>query len=345
MKRKLKSAGRRALILGALFASMTVRSQASDTLPLEAVHGDIPLGGKADRFDYESVDARRRRLFIAHLGSGIVTAFDLRTNRIVAQIPGVPGVHGVLAVPELGEVFATATDRNEVDVISERTFTIVARAPAGIYPDGMAYDPRNRTLFVSDEAGGTVTAIDTRTNRRIATVPMGGEVGNSQYDPVGNRVLVDVQTLDRIAAIDPRTDRITSWYSLPSACNDDHSLLLDVPDRLAFVACDGNAKLLLLNLRTMKVLSIHGTGDGPDVLAYDAGLRRLYVASESGIVAIFSLHGQTLRPIGRGYLAFEAHSVAVDPLTHRVYFPLQNVGGIGVLRVMAPTARSPAPGE
>lgn len=37
------------------------------------------------------------------------------------------------------------------------------------------------------------------------------------------------------------------------------------------------------------------------------------------------------------YLAYEAHSVAVDPQTHRVYFPLQNVNGHGVLRIMAPT--------
>jgi hypothetical protein len=31
-----------------------------------------------------------------------------------------------------------------------------------------------------------------------------------------------------------------------------------------------------------------------------------------------------------------AHSVAVDPATHLVYFPLENVGGQPVLRIMAP---------
>lgn len=318
-------------------ASVTGCAQASTALPLEAVHADVALGGKANRFDYEDVDRRRHLLFIAHMDSGIVTVFDLRKNRIAAQIPGVRGVHGVLVVPQLGEVFATATDRNELDVISERTFAIVARAPAGIYPDGMAYDPRDHHLFISDEAGQTVTVVDARKNRRIATISMGGEVGNSQYDPVGNRVLVDVQTRDLLAAIDPSTDRIGARYRLPAACNDDHSLLLDVPDRLAFVACDGDAKLLTIDMRTMRVLSMHETGDGPDVLAYDAGLRRLYVASESGVVAVFALRGRNLRSVGRAYLAFEAHSVAVDPATHRVYFPLQDIGGLGVLRIMAPT--------
>jgi DNA-binding beta-propeller fold protein YncE len=325
-----------AALVIALVVGVTACAQASSTLPLKVVHTDIPLGGKADRLDYESVDPQRRLLFIAHLGSGIVTAFDLRNNRIVTQVPGVPGVHGVLAVPQLGEVFATATDRNEVDVLSERTFRILAKVPAGIYPDGMTYDSRARKLFISDEAGGTETVVDTRTNRRVATVPMDGEVGNSEYDPVSNRVFVDVQTRDMIAAIDPSTNRITARYPLPAACNDDHSLLLDVPARLAFVACDGNAKLLLLDMHAMHVLSVHDTGDGPDVLAFDTGLQRLYVASESGVVSVFQLKDRVLHSLGRGYLAFEAHSVAVDPATHEVYFPLQDIGGIGVLRIMAP---------
>lgn len=326
-----------AVCAASVLASMTACAGATTELPLRIAHTDVPLGGKADRFDYESVDTQRRLLFIAHLGSGIVTAFDLRSDRIAAQVRDIPGVHGVLAVPELGEVFATATDRNELYVLSERTFRVVARVPAGIYPDGMTFDPRDRTLFISDEAGNTETVVDTRSNRRIATIAMGGEVGNSQYDPVTNRVYVDVQTRDLIAAIDPATDRVIARYALPRACNDDHSLLLDTQDRLAFVACDGNARLLLLDMRTMRVLSIQKTGDGPDVLAYDAGLHRLYVASESGVVAVYVLQGRVLKAMGREYLAFEAHSVAVDPATHRVYFPLQDVRGIGVLRIMAPT--------
>ncbi len=318
-----------------LNASATVAS--TPAVPLRMAHPDVPLAGKPDRFDYATIDPQRRLLFIAHLGSGIVTAVDLRSERVVANVPDVPGVHGVLAVPALGEVFATATDRNRLDVISEQTFRVIAHAPAGVYPDGMTYAPDVHELFISDEAGQTETVVDTRSNRRIATIPMGGEVGNSQYDPVSQRVFVDVQTRHEMVAIDPRSNAIVRRYRLPATCNDDHSLLLDAPARLAFVACDGNARLLLVDMNDMRVLSVHATGRDPDVLAFDAGLQRLYVASESGVVAVFQLEGRQLRLLGRGDLAYEAHSVAVDPLTHRVYFPLQNVGGRGVLRIMAPT--------
>ena len=306
------------------------------SLPLDVAWPDIPLPGKPNRFDYEAIDPERRLLFIAHLGSGQVTVVNLDTDGVVANIHGVPRVHGVLAVPSLGETFASATGQNRIDVISENTFTIVASAPAGYYPDGMAYAPPEHEVFISDELGRTETVFDTATNRRVATFPMGGEVGNSQYDPATGLILADVQTRDQIVAIDPHTNRIVHRYTLPAACHNDHSLLLDAPARLGFVACDGNAKLLLLSLKAMKTLSIHRTGRNPDVLAFDPGLRRLYVASESGVIAVFHLDGDTLKLLGRAFLAPHAHSVAVDPRTHKVYFPLQDISGQGVLRVMKP---------
>lgn len=306
-------------------------------LPLRQVRPDIMLPGGTNRFDYASIDPRRRLLFISHLASNLVIPFELKTERVLAPVRNVPAVHGVLAVPKIGEVFASATGRNQLDVISERSLRVIAHAPAGVYPDGMAFAPDVNKLFISDEHGGTETVIDTATERRIATIPMGGHVGNSQYDPVTDRILADVQTRDQIVAIDPHTDRIVRRYSLPNSCRHDHGLLIDSPARLAFVACDGNAKLLVVDMRNMHVLSVHAVGRYPDVLAFDAGLRRLYVASESGVVTVFELAGRRLRLLGRNYLAFEAHTVAVDPLTHWVYFPLQDVKGRAVLRVMAPT--------
>jgi hypothetical protein len=85
----------------------------------------------------------------------------------------------------------------------------------------------------------------------------------------------------------------------------------------------------------MRVLSTHRVGDDPDVLAWDPGWRRLYVASESGLVRAFEAAGPTLRPVGE-VRAAHAHSVSVDPRTHRVYLPLENVGGRPVLRIMSP---------
>jgi len=85
----------------------------------------------------------------------------------------------------------------------------------------------------------------------------------------------------------------------------------------------------------MKVLSTHTVGDDPDVLAWDAAWRRLYVASESGVLTAFVADGAALHPVGE-IRAPHAHTVSVDPRTHRVYLPLENVDGRPVLRILSP---------
>jgi hypothetical protein len=55
------------------------------------------------------------------------------------------------------------------------------------------------------------------------------------------------------------------------------------------------------------------------------------------IISIFDERGRTLEKVSAGLFAANAHTVAVDQRTHRVYFPLQNVGGKPVLRIALPS--------
>ena len=103
------------------------------------------------------------------------------------------------------------------------------------------------------------------------------------------------------------------------------------------MACEENAKLAVFDLDAKKMTAIHSAGADPDVLALDKGFGRLYVSAESGVISIFDERDKSLVKIGEGFFAANAHSVAVDQRTHRVYFPLQNVGGKPVLRIAVPT--------
>ncbi|HEY9181082.1 MAG TPA: YncE family protein [Candidatus Baltobacteraceae bacterium] len=293
----------------------------------------IPLPGTSSRFDYQSIDPRQHLLFVAHLGDGTVDVIDLRKNDVRAVIPNISQVHGVLAVPELGRVYATATGTNELAVIDAHSLRVVARVEAGDYPDGIAYAVPERKLYISDETGGTVTAIDVRTNRRVATIALGGEAGNTQFDPRSNRIFVNAQTSDQLIEIDPRRDRIVGRTAL-SYCKNNHGLLVNAPARTAYIACDENATLLTYDMRTHKVTAKNSVGDEPDVLAYDARNKRLYVAAESGVVSVFAAApAGTLSKIGMGLLAPNAHSVAVDPATGYSYFPIQRPSHRPVLKV------------
>ncbi|MGH6958327.1 MAG: hypothetical protein ACREEW_16805 [Caulobacteraceae bacterium] len=323
------------LIAGALLAIAAAGCAApAPPLPLRLVK-DVAVGAPTRRFDYASLDPERGLLFVADLAGSRVLAFDVRTERLVRAVPGVASAHGVLAVPELGRVYASATGAHALVAINEATFGIVARSPAGRYPDGVAWDPKERKLYVSDETGDAVAVIDSASHRLLKLIPMGGEVGNTQYDAASGLIYSNAEGRGELVGIDPKTDRIVTRIPL-TGCSGNHGLLIDAPRRIAFVACEDNARLIALSLATRAPIGEASVGRGPDVLAYDPGLRRLYVASESGVVSVFQADGGKLTKLGQGFVADNAHTVAVDPATHLVYLPLRDVNGHAVLRVMAP---------
>ena len=310
-------------------------------LPLVTV-ANVPLPGGTSRFDYQSLDATDHLLFISHMGAGRVVVFNTATRTVVADLHGFPEATGVTAVPALHRVFVSVTGHwwnqaffgGSIAVVNSTTLKTLARIPAGMFPDGSAYVPEMKRLFVSDEMGRTEAVIDTATNRRIATIPLDGEAGMTAYDPVTRRIYVNVQTRNELLAIDPVTDQIAARYPLPAACHHNHGLLLDVPVRLAFIACDHNARLLVMNLHTMQVTAVHRVGRNPDVLAIDLQRKRLYVASESGVVSAFHIAKDGLRKLGQGYVGDDAHSVAADPSTGLVYLPIEDFHGKPVLKIM-----------
>ncbi|MGN6278981.1 MAG: YncE family protein [Sphingomonas sp.] len=308
----------------------------SESLPLKKVM-DAPFGPATRRFDYASLDPKTKLLFVADLAGGHVLAFDIQKSRLLHSIDGETSVHGVLAVPEQGRVYVSATGRDQVDVIDEASFSVIASIPTGHYPDGIAWDPRQKRVYVSDEHGDTVTAIDTITEKVVATIPLGGDVGNTQYDQTTGRIYSAEQSHNDFVGIDPETNSIVTRDKL-TGCNGAHGLQIDSADRLAFIACEDNARLVSFSLATHRQIASEPIGNDPDVLAYDPGLHRLYVSSESGVISVFRVDAQGATKLGQGFLANNAHVVAVDPATHRVYFPLKRSGNGAVLRVMEPSS-------
>ncbi|MFJ9909513.1 YncE family protein [Streptomyces sp. NPDC101152] len=317
------------LVIAAAVAGVTLTRGSSqppkETLPLRLVK-EIALPGDNSRFDYSSLDPGRGLLFIAHLGASQVIEVDTHADKVVRTISDLPGVHGVLVVPALHRVYATASDANQVAAIDESTGKVLHRSPTGDTPDGLAYDPLHNTVWTTNESDGSETVVDANSGAVRGTVTLGGEAGNVAYDPTTRQMLVDVQTRNELAVIDPVTLHITRRVALPG-CDHDHGLILAPADRLAFVACDGNARLLTLDLTTWHVTDTEQVGQDPDVLAYDPADRHLYVAAESGWVTTADHRDRHLTVTGRAHLADGAHVVAVDPTTHRSYYPVPHGSG------------------
>ena len=295
---------------------------------------ELPLPGPANRFDYQSVDPAAGRIYMNHMNAGRTIVFDADSGRVIAEIADLPRATGVWAVPSHHQVYVSAAGAHEVAIIDDRTFKVTSRVAGIRFPDGIAYAPEADKVFVSDESGEADVVIDAKTGAKRSTIALGGEAGNTHYDSVSHCILVAVQTRNQLVAIDPVSERIVQRYDLPGS-DHPHGFTLDEEGRLAFISCEGNAALLVVDLRTMRVIQTLKVGDDPDVLAWDAAWRRLYVAAESGVLSAYWLDGNVLRSVGE-IRAPHAHTVSVDPRTHRIYLPLENVNGRPVLRIYEP---------
>jgi DNA-binding beta-propeller fold protein YncE len=295
-------------------------STQSGDLPLRQVSETALTGGPV-RFDYTALDVGRGRLFIAHMGAGELIDVDVHAHTVVRTVPDLPDVHGVIVVPDKHRVYATATGNNQLVAINEDSGQVVFRAPTDTYPDGLAYDPIRGTVWTTNESAGTETVIDADTGAVRATVPLGGEVGNVIYDNFLDEMVVAVQGRNDLAVVDPVSFTVTERIPTPG-CDHPHGQALDVTDQVMFVGCEANATMVTVDLANRTIIDHQGVGETPDVLAYDPGTSRVYVAAESGWVSIFDHDQGHLTARGSAHLANGAHSLALDPTIHHTYFPI-----------------------
>jgi DNA-binding beta-propeller fold protein YncE len=321
------------LLIPALACSQTAPGKGQAPPALEKV-ADIPMPGPAVRFDYQSLDAEAGRLYISHMNADQMVVFDTNKREVIANLDGFKRVHGVWAVAELGRVYASVTGEHAVAAVDSNTLQTLAKVGPINYPDGLAYAPKEKRVFVSDEHGDTDAVIDATNNTLVTSIPLPGGAGNTVFDAASGHILVAVHGVNELIVIDPASAKILGRYPLRGIKNP-HGIALDTAKRLAFVAGEENHSLAVVDLNSMKVLSTLQVGEDPDVLAFDPGLKRLYVSAESGMVFVFEENGRELRTVGSLFMP-HAHTVSVDPKSHLVYFPLENIDGHPLLRIMKP---------
>src|SRR5690349_14594289 len=231
-------------------AGWTVASTGSATQPKPGLRliRQIPLPGPANRFDYQSVEPASGRIYMNHMNAGRTIVFDANNGKILGEVMDVPRATGVWAVPSHHQVYVSAAGAHEVAIIDDRTLKIVARVGGIRFPDGIAFAREADKVFVSDESGDADVVIDATTKTKRSTIGLGGEAGNTHYDSVSHCVLVAVQTKNQWVAIDPMTEHIVQRYDLAGA-DHPHGFELDQEGRLAFLSCEGNAALLVVDLR------------------------------------------------------------------------------------------------
>ena len=264
---------------------------------------DLP-GPAGRRFDYLTIDYDDGYLFSAHLGAGLLYVIDLRTNSVVKTIDGFPGIEGVAYVPELKKLYTSNWYENKIGVVDLGQMAV------------------------------TKKVVDVREDRIVKTLKFDSETGVPQYDPVARKVYVNLQDRNVLAVIDPASDTVVGEYPV-SGCTGNHGMALDPERHLAFLSCEGNDVLTVFNVDTHQPVAHLPMAKGADVVQYDPGLRRIYVACSSGFISVFQVDDpEHVRKIEDFPVERKVHSLAVDVETHRVYAPEEEEQGRPVARTV-----------
>ena len=103
---------------------------------------------------------------------------------------------------------------------------------------------------------------------------------------------------------------------------------IDAEHHRAFLSCEGNDVLAIFDLDAQRAIAHLPMARGADVVMFDPGLGRIYVACSSGAISVFQMDDPAhFRKIEDVTVEPKIHSLAVDLRTHQVYAPAEEEKG------------------
>jgi DNA-binding beta-propeller fold protein YncE len=237
----------------------------------------------------------------------------------VEELPGKPSAHGVALLPSRNRAFVSRSEANTVDLFDPETMRDLGSVPVADDADAILYVPGVNLIYLAHGDAHLATLIDPERGVAVGTIPLNGKPEFAVYDARDDLVYQNLQDLNSIAAIDLRTRSVIGLWPLQS-CAAPTGLALDLLRRRLFAVCNGNAKLVVFDMVNHRMVASLEIGGGPDSVAYDPSLQRIYSAGRAGKLTIVQQDGaDSYRVLEQVSTHYGAHTLAVDPVSHKVY--------------------------
>lgn len=272
------------------------------------------LGG-AGGWDYLAVDTAGHRLFVSR--SDRITAVDPATGKILGEIAGLHRGHGVAFAYAAGHGFATSGADSTVTMFDLKTLRVLKRTIAAVDDDAVLYDPASNRVFTFNGDAGSATVIDPITGERVANIPLGGKPEFGVSDAAGH-LFVNIEDKGEIVEVDPKAMSVTRRWSI-APCEGPSGLAIDTLHARLFSVCR-NKVMAISDTRAGKLVSTVPIGGGVDAAAYDPGTGNAFASNGEGTLTVVhedtpdQYHVVATVPTMAG-----ARTMALDPVTHRVY--------------------------
>lgn len=147
-----------------------------------------------------------RKLYTTNILSGTVTALDLESGRISAQIPTGRGAEGIDVTPDGKEVWVTNREEDTLSIIDATSDRVLETLPCKGFPIRLKITPDGKKALVSCYLNGSIAVFDVASRRQIQRTrleerPLGRPIG-LLIESNGQRVFVSESAKDQVLVID-----------------------------------------------------------------------------------------------------------------------------------------------
>jgi YVTN family beta-propeller protein len=294
----------------------------------------IQIGGEGG-WDYIFVDSDARRLYVSHATKVVVV--DTDTDKVVGEIAGLKGIHGIATADEFGRGFISDGRDNSVVIFDTKTLKTLDTVKVGTNPDCIMYDPAAKRIFAFNRGSSSATAIDAREGKVVATFDLGGHPEFATSDGKGT-VYVNLDDKSEVVVIDSQKPEVKTRWSLAPEGEDPSGMAIDRKNHRLFVVC-GNKKMVVLDAESGKKLAAIPIGEGVDAAGFDDNEKLAFASNGEGTLTIVSEDSRDKFSLVENVTTQRgARTMTVDHRTHKIYLPTAQFG-----EAPAPTAERPRP--
>jgi DNA-binding beta-propeller fold protein YncE len=274
----------RAACAAAVFLLAAGHAAAGDT-PLKLVQ-TIPLKGPVGGLDHLTIDGKGQRLFVANTANSSLDVVDLKSGKLVKQVPGQVKVSGVAYAADLDMIYV-GNGEGVCNGIDGKDYHVVftAKAPKA---DNVAYNATTKEVYVAH--GKMISAFDAKSGSPKFSVETPGDTHGFRIDRKAGKLYVNLKPC-QVAVVDLAKHSVVTTYPVKLA-EGASPLAYDAKDGLLFVGCRKAPMVVVLDSKSGKELTSVAIPGGIDDLHLDARRGRLYASCGDGALAVIEKKGE-----------------------------------------------------
>ena len=278
----------RFVIAGLAFSILLVGGAALERVATAAPQGSnyhqvkkITLGGDG-RWDYFEVEQATHRIFIPR-GTHVMVLDP--EGKLLEDIKGLDGTHGIEFAPELKRAFTTNGDAKSVTILDTDSLKVIGEVKLpDRASDGLLYDAASQRVFTfNDDPATDSTAIDAKTGKVLGNVQLPDKAETAQADGMGH-IYVNIEEKAELTEFDSKTLKVLNTWPL-APCKTPTGLSIDLAHKRLFTGCRSGV-LEAVDYTNGKVVASWPIGKGVDATRFDPATQLVFASCGDGTITV-----------------------------------------------------------